>query len=95
MAVSVKPLKKVAKHVVVAVRTVPPVGIERTTDFIKADSDKPFDCVEIDGIAVYQVYRKGVVRYSYPAPTVISVRTSTRPFRTKKVTFVRRLERTK
>jgi len=91
MAVSVKTKKPVEKSLVVAVRTIPSTdNIERTTDFHKADV--PFSVVEIDGIAVYQVHRKGQVVASYPAPTVISCRMSTRKFRTPKVTFVRRVE---
>lgn len=92
MAVSVKSSKPKVKSLVVAVRTVPSVaGIERSTDFHKTDT--PFTVVEIDGIAVYQVHRKGVVVASYPAPTVISVRMSTRKFSGPKVVFVRRIER--
>lgn len=94
MAVSVKSKsdKPKTKSLVVAVRTVPSVsGIERSTDFHKTDA--PFTVVEIDGIAVYQVHRKGVVVASYPAPTVISCRMSSRKFRTGKVVFVRRIER--
>jgi hypothetical protein len=93
MATSVKSgAKSKTKTLVVAVRTIPSVsGIERTTDFHK--TDVPFTVVEIDGIAVYQVHRKGQVVASYPAPTVISCRMSNRKFRTGKVVFVRRIER--
>jgi hypothetical protein len=91
MATSVKSKPKSDKVLVVAVRTVPPAGIERTTDFHKVDA--PFSVVEIDGIAVYQVHRKGQIVASYPAPTVISCRMSNRKFRTHKVVFVRRIER--
>jgi hypothetical protein len=91
MATSVKTKKPKTDYLVVAVRTVPSsADVLRTTDFIKSDAS--FDCVEIDGIAVYQVYRKGKVVASYPAPTVISCRMSIRPFRTNKVSFVRRVE---
>jgi hypothetical protein len=91
MATSVRNPKVKKDHLVVAVRTVPSsADIIRTTDFVK--SDTLFNCVEIDGIAVYQVFRGGKVVASYPAPTVISCRMSVRPFRTHKVTFVRRVE---
>jgi hypothetical protein len=91
MAVSVKAKKPKKEYLVVAVRTVPSsADVIRTTDFVKAD--KEFDCVEIDGIAVYQVWRGGKVVASYPAPNVISCRMSIRPFRTTKVSFVRRVE---
>jgi hypothetical protein len=90
MAVSVRDKKP--KSSAVAVRTLPPsTDIERTTDFYRADS---FDCVEVDGIAVYQVHRGDKVVASYPASMVVGIRMSPRPFRTDKVTFVRRIERT-
>ena len=95
MAVSVKSPKPKREFAIVAVRTVPPADLQRSTDFVKADKDKPFDCIEIDGIAVYRVFRKGDVVASYPAPTVIGVRLSNRPFSHKKTVFVRRIERLK
>jgi hypothetical protein len=91
MATGVKAPKPKQEFLVVAVRTVPSSpDIIRSTDFIKAD--KEFSVVEVDGIAVYQVSRKGKIVASYPAPNVISCRMSIRPFRTRKVTFVRRVE---
>jgi hypothetical protein len=93
MAVSVKSKAPKVPSVAIAVRTVAPVGIERTTDFHKADQSKPYDCIEVDGIAIYRVFRKGKVVGEYPAPTVISIRPTNRKFRTGKVVFVRRIER--
>jgi hypothetical protein len=94
MATSVKSGAKPVKTLAVAVRTMPPQGVERTTDFIKVDdASKPFDTVEVDGIAIYRIFRGGKVVASYPAPTVISCRTTNRKFRTAKVVFVRRIER--
>jgi len=91
MAVSVKAKKPKQVALVVAVRTVPSSpDVIRTTDFHR--TDKEFDVVEVDGIAVYRIFRKDKVVASYPAPNVISCRMSTRPFRTHKVTFVRRVE---
>ncbi len=89
----VKARKPKVPQIAIAVRTVPPVGIERTTDFHKVDADKPYDCIEVDGIAIYRVFRKGKVRGEYPAANVISIRPTNRPFRTGKVVFVRRIER--
>jgi hypothetical protein len=77
---------------VIAIRLFDHTGqFEKVTEYHKADDAKVV-VIPQDG-AYVKVYRKGKEVGSYSQGAVLSFRFSTRPFRTRKVVFVRRLVR--